>query len=129
MKAAHRDMSESYNAEYVSLHVRRSNSAAFHLYNETLKYKINATEKGYYADGEDAYDMRHYFKAEEFDVDGESSSKPVIPSSPTGVSDELAEHDLEKDKATPTSSASGNKKQDGGGNKSGNNKGGKKKAR
>lgn len=48
-------------AHYVSLHVRRSNRAAFRLYSQTLKYAINGVEKGYYADGEDAYDMRCTF--------------------------------------------------------------------
>ena len=33
-----RAMEESFDAEYVSLHVRRSNYAAFHLYTETLQY-------------------------------------------------------------------------------------------
>ena len=55
-------MADVFDAEYVSLHVRKSNRAAFHLYNVTLKYVINDVEKGYYADGEDAYDMRCYFK-------------------------------------------------------------------
>ena len=50
-------------AHYVSLHVRRSNRAAFRLYSQTLKYAINGVEKEYYADGEDAYDMRCTFKA------------------------------------------------------------------
>jgi peptide alpha-N-acetyltransferase len=45
-----------------SLHVRKSNRAAYHLYNVTLNYQINDIEKGYYADGEDAYDMRCYFR-------------------------------------------------------------------
>lgn len=61
MKAANRAMKESFGAKYVSLHVRESNRAAFHLYNVTLGYKINDVEKKYYADGEDAYDMRKYF--------------------------------------------------------------------
>ena len=47
-----------FDAEYVSLHVRKSNRAAFHLYSVTLQYVVNDVEKGYYADGEDAYDMR-----------------------------------------------------------------------
>jgi hypothetical protein len=51
-----------FDAEYVSLHVRKSNRAAFHLYNQTLQYEIHDIEKEYYADGEDAYDMRCYFK-------------------------------------------------------------------
>ena len=50
-------------AHYVSLHVRRSNRAAFRLYSQTLKYAINGVEKEYYADGEDAYDMRCTFEA------------------------------------------------------------------
>jgi peptide alpha-N-acetyltransferase len=55
-------MEEVFDAEYVSLHVRKSNRAAIHLYNVTLKYEVHDVEKGYYADGEDAYDMRCYIK-------------------------------------------------------------------
>ncbi|BBM98086.1 N-alpha-acetyltransferase 10/11 [Marchantia polymorpha subsp. ruderalis] len=58
MNAAQRAMQEVFGAEYVSLHVRKSNRAAFHLYTETLGYRINDTEAKYYADSEDAYDMR-----------------------------------------------------------------------
>ena len=54
-------MVENYKAEYVSLHVRESNQAAYHLYRKTLEYQIYDVEKGYYADGEDAYDMRKPF--------------------------------------------------------------------
>ena len=61
MRRSQREMRDVFSAEYVSLHVRRSNRAAFHLYTETLKYEINDVEKGYYADGEDAYDMRSTF--------------------------------------------------------------------
>ncbi|CAM9609458.1 unnamed protein product, partial [Phaeothamnion confervicola] len=62
MRSSQLAMQEAFDAEYVSLHVRKSNKAAFHLYTETLGYEINDTEKGYYADGEDAYDMRLNFK-------------------------------------------------------------------
>ena len=55
-------MQDVFNADYVSLHVRKSNRAAFHLYSVTLNYVVHDVEKGYYADGEDAYDMRCYFK-------------------------------------------------------------------
>ncbi|KAK6140521.1 hypothetical protein DH2020_025734 [Rehmannia glutinosa] len=51
-----------YGSEYVSLHVRKSNRAAFNLYTETLGYKIHDMEAKYYADGEDAYDMRKQLK-------------------------------------------------------------------
>ena len=62
MKRSQREMADVFDADYVSLHVRKSNRAAFHLYTETLKYEINDVEKGYYADGEDAYDMRCTFR-------------------------------------------------------------------
>lgn len=73
MRASQREMAGVFDADYVSLHVRKSNRAAFHLYNVTLNYQINDVEKGYYADGEDAYDMRCYFKKEEHDG-GETSA-------------------------------------------------------
>merc|ERR1712139_271613 len=55
-------MEEAFNAEFVSLHVRVSNRAAFTLYSDTLGYEINDTEKKYYADQEDAFDMRKMFE-------------------------------------------------------------------
>merc|ERR1712194_41203 len=60
MQRSQQEMYTVFNAKYVSLHVRKSNRAAFHLYTITLKYEIHDVEKGYYADGEDAYDMRCY---------------------------------------------------------------------
>ena len=65
MKATNRAMSQCFDAEYVSLHVRESNHAAFHLYKCTLAYAENSVEKAYYADGEDAYDMRKDFDGSE----------------------------------------------------------------
>lgn len=62
MQQAHARMIECFNAEYCSLHVRYTNIAAFHLYSQTLGYKIHEVEKGYYADGEDAYSMRKTFQ-------------------------------------------------------------------
>mmetsp|Transcript_24194 Transcript_24194/g.37937 ORF Transcript_24194/g.37937 Transcript_24194/m.37937 type:complete len:191 (-) Transcript_24194:127-699(-) len=61
MRRAQLEMEQVMGAKYVSLHVRKSNRAAFHLYSETLAYEINDIERGYYADGEDAYDMRCTF--------------------------------------------------------------------
>jgi len=69
MRATNRAMKESFKAKYVSLHVRESNIAAFHLYSVTLNYKINSVEKKYYADGEDAYDMRKDFDDDSQDID------------------------------------------------------------
>jgi len=61
MRSSHERMTETFDAHHVALHVRRSNRAAFHLYSQTLAYTIRDVEKGYYADGEDAYDMRKTF--------------------------------------------------------------------
>jgi len=51
-------MVESHSASYVSLHVRVSNTAALHLYRDTLGFKVEKVEAKYYADGEDAYSMK-----------------------------------------------------------------------
>mmetsp|Transcript_26828 Transcript_26828/g.104161 ORF Transcript_26828/g.104161 Transcript_26828/m.104161 type:complete len:144 (-) Transcript_26828:481-912(-) len=40
MEAAHRAMQETFQAKYASLHVRKSNAAAKHLYVDTLGYKV-----------------------------------------------------------------------------------------
>ena len=64
MRRSQKEMQDVFSSEYVSLHVRKSNRAAFHLYSVTLNYQVNDVEKGYYADGEDAYDMRCYFPKE-----------------------------------------------------------------
>ena len=55
-------MQEYYDADFVSLHVRVSNRPALHLYHNYLGFDVKLVEKGYYADGEDAYKMRKYFK-------------------------------------------------------------------
>mmetsp|Transcript_5599 Transcript_5599/g.8529 ORF Transcript_5599/g.8529 Transcript_5599/m.8529 type:complete len:201 (-) Transcript_5599:132-734(-) len=78
MKMAHARMAESFNAEYCSLHVRYTNRAAYHLYSQTLGYEITDIERGYYADGEDAYAMRCNFSKEKSGnkpVDGDDSAK------------------------------------------------------
>lgn len=72
-------MVEVFGANYVSLHVRRSNRAALSLYRDTLKfayaiisnvgihlifilYSTHEVEEKYYADGEDAFAMRKQLK-------------------------------------------------------------------
>lgn len=62
MKLAHARQEESFDSQFCQLHVRYTNRAAFHLYANTLKYTINDVEKGYYADGEDAYSMKCDYK-------------------------------------------------------------------
>mmetsp|Transcript_106 Transcript_106/g.302 ORF Transcript_106/g.302 Transcript_106/m.302 type:complete len:203 (+) Transcript_106:1-609(+) len=61
MRATMAVMEETFDAEHVSLHVRESNRAAFTLYRHTLGFDVHDKEKGYYADKEDAYDMRKTF--------------------------------------------------------------------
>ncbi|KAF2278068.1 N-acetyltransferase complex ARD1 subunit [Westerdykella ornata] len=58
MRQSQRAMAETFGAHYVSLHVRVSNTAALHLYRDTLGFKVDKIEAKYYADGEDAYSMR-----------------------------------------------------------------------
>ena len=55
-------MQEYYDADFVSLHVRITNRPALHLYHKTLGFDVVGIEKEYYADKEDAYKMRKYFK-------------------------------------------------------------------
>ncbi|XP_057583708.1 N-alpha-acetyltransferase 11 [Hippopotamus amphibius kiboko] len=58
MDQACRAMIENFSAKYVSLHVRKSNRAALHLYSDTLNFQVSEVEPKYYADGEDAYAMK-----------------------------------------------------------------------
>merc|ERR1711972_400829 len=62
MRAAMAAMEETFSAEHVSLHVRVTNRAAFTLYSETLGFEIHDIESKYYADKEDAFDMRKMFE-------------------------------------------------------------------
>ena len=55
-------MQTIYDAEYCSLHVRVGNRAAISLYKDVLGFEVQKLDDKYYADGEDAYDMRVYLK-------------------------------------------------------------------
>lgn len=55
-------MVEYYDASFASLHVRVSNRAALYMYKDNLSFEIMGVEKGYYADKEDAYKMKKFFK-------------------------------------------------------------------
>lgn len=68
---------EAFGSHYCSLHVRYTNMAAFHLYSETLGYKIDEIEKGYYADGEDAYSMKCMFDVPKSSSAGKTKKKAV----------------------------------------------------
>lgn len=61
MEQSHKMMETVFDAEYVSLHVRETNYAAYHLYTKTLGYERHCVENGYYADGENAYELRKPF--------------------------------------------------------------------
>jgi peptide alpha-N-acetyltransferase len=82
MRRSQQEMADVFDAAYVSLHVRKSNRAAYHLYSVTLAYQVNDVEKGYYADGEDAYDMRCYFPK---NTGSRSSNHRAIPSAPSSA--------------------------------------------
>ncbi|CAD6505208.1 BgTH12-00702 [Blumeria graminis f. sp. triticale] len=58
MRQSQRAMVETFAAQYVSLHVRVSNTAALRLYRDTLGFQNEKIEAKYYADGEDAYSMK-----------------------------------------------------------------------
>jgi peptide alpha-N-acetyltransferase len=60
-------MQKVYEAKYCSLHVRKTNKAAYGLYADVLNYETNSITENYYADGEDAYDMRFYFDEKDRD--------------------------------------------------------------
>ncbi|EFC45840.1 N-acetyltransferase [Naegleria gruberi] len=64
MNMAQGAMQDSYGAAYASLHVRKSNNAAISLYHNTLGFEEFEIEKGYYADKEDAIDMRKKFRSD-----------------------------------------------------------------
>ena len=63
MRAVQESMSSLYDADYVALHVRVSNRAALRLYQDTLGFRVKDVEKHYYADQEDAYEMRKWFQS------------------------------------------------------------------
>ncbi|CAK4026486.1 N-terminal acetyltransferase A complex catalytic subunit ard1 [Lecanosticta acicola] len=80
MRQSQRAMFETYNAVYVSLHVRVSNVAALALYRDTLGFKVVGTEAKYYADGEDAYSMRmdlDYLREEALDAEDSDEEDEV----------------------------------------------------
>ena len=89
MRACHHAMKTVYRAKFCSLHVRVTNRAAFTLYKEVLGYEICSVANEYYADKEDAYDMKLFF---------DSSVRAVVLKDKT-----IAK--LEEEKTEPTSLA------------------------
>ena len=68
MRACHYAMKTIYKAKYCSLHVRVTNRAAFTLYKDVLGYEVTSVADQYYADKEDAYDMKLFFDKQARDV-------------------------------------------------------------
>ncbi|GET86870.1 hypothetical protein, conserved [Leishmania tarentolae] len=61
MRATMKEMDAEYGAHYCSLHVRKTNDAALHLYQDTLGFRCVGVEEKYYMDEEDAYHMKSFF--------------------------------------------------------------------
>ena len=79
-------MCQLFDAKYVSLHVRKSNRAALHLYRDSLQFEVELIEKSYYQDGEDAYAMKLDLELEK-----------LLPSlAQRGVEDDLTKDLLEE---------------------------------
>jgi hypothetical protein len=77
-------MLELFNAAYISLHVRETNFAAFHLYRDTLKFAVHGTEAKYYADGENAFDMRKVLTREVLGLPPLPPPPPAAPAAEGG---------------------------------------------
>ena len=58
------EMQEMYDVTYWSLNVRVSNVGAISLYKDVLGFKIHHEDEEYYADNENAYEMRKYYNPE-----------------------------------------------------------------
>lgn len=58
MNYSHDSMRKVQSCKFVSLHVRVSNRAALGLYRDRLGYEVHEKSVEYYADGEDAFEMR-----------------------------------------------------------------------
>lgn len=61
MKCAEISLFHFYKASHITLHVRVSNDSAIHLYRDKLGFTVGALDEKYYADGEDAYNMKKVF--------------------------------------------------------------------
>jgi GNAT superfamily N-acetyltransferase len=110
MKLAHERMKECFAAAYCSLHVRYTNRAAIHLYRDTLGYKVSEVEKGYYADGEDAYSMKCEFEKPKPKKSVKKATPAVVGNSEVNKLAENLSNNLEltaNNKSVPSSSSSG----------------------
>jgi len=90
MRAAQASMVETFDAKHVSLHVRKSNMGALHLYKDTLGYAVKDIAKAYYADSEDAYEMELDFDKKAAAEAAKNNATEGTPTNEAGV-DQFAE--------------------------------------
>eukprot|EP01133_Synstelium_polycarpum_P009004 gene9004-10562_t len=111
MKQAQVALLEVYDAEVVSLHVRKSNRAAFTLYHEILKFNIQEIEKQYYGDKEDAYSMVLYLKPEaEANAKAEAAAKAAEAAAKTTTTTTTTTTTPKDDKPSKPSAPASKKK-------------------
>lgn len=93
MNQASLAMVECFDAEYVSLHVRKSNRAALNLYTNYLGFKVLEIEPKYYADGEDAYSMRRDLREIAKQLSEENDAEPISSNKSSHKSTDHSLHD------------------------------------
>ena len=78
MQATHYQMQRVYGCKICSLRVRVTNRAAYTLYKDVLGYEVHDVDKEYYADKEDAYDMRVTFEGLKEPTDAEEKETKIM---------------------------------------------------
>jgi ribosomal protein S18 acetylase RimI-like enzyme len=84
------------NAHYCSLHVRRTNTAALHLYQDTLHFRCVGVEARYYVDEEDALHMKRYFQMPQPGQQGQSDRVAYVTTHGELKYERLAPQELAK---------------------------------
>lgn len=121
MKGALEEMDTQYKAHYCSLHVRRTNEAALHLYQESLGFRCVEIDAEYYMDNEDAYHMKRAFRPEGGVQQGSlvlpdgTLYRPPRPTTTSTAGGAGATAGAAVGGATGADAASGNKQEAGGG--------------
>ncbi|KAL8274219.1 hypothetical protein Esti_001808 [Eimeria stiedai] len=83
MNLSQRAMQDVFSADFAALHVRVTNRAAYALYSKTLGYRVHDVDKEYYADKEDAFNMRNYFNKDRRKKDERDGTESAEKSSAT----------------------------------------------
>lgn len=113
MRAAQQSMVEAFGAKHCSLHVRKSNMGAIHLYSCTLGYTRKDVAKEYYADKEDAYEMELDFEAVAAKASKAKASEEADNEEPEGLvkgeamtyAEDLGDDELAKQRAAARENA------------------------